>query len=610
MPAPPLRPFGPPPPGSAVSPLPPLAALAFALALAFTGWAWLGRPHDMVAVPGGRFDCLSYTPYDGTTSPLDKHYAVSEARIRRDLEALTAVTGCVRTYSSLPPQDVVVRIAGELGLKVYAGVWIRGNVEKDEVEIAAGLQAARAHPETVRALVVGNEVLLRRELLGPALAGLLRDVRAISPVPVAYADIYEFWRRNPEVADSVDLVLLHVLPYWDDPTPVSIDAVQAHARHIVELAHQAIPHRPIVIGEIGWPSAGRTRGGAVPSRVNQARFVREFAAGGAALGVPYNLIEAIDQPWKAAPEGTVGGVWGILDRNLEPKFPLAGPVREWPDWPIAFAVAAGLGLLATLPGWVVRRRPGWPGWIALAGLGQLTGSLLVLHADFVAATARSGWGWAGGGWGAALILVAWASLATLVLRPGDGLPTRPASLAALLRSVRRPGTVVATPPLRLAAFAAAVAVPAAVTAVAIAFDGRHRDVPIFCYALPAIALAVRWLAVMGTSDARGPDGRREEAALAFLLAGAAPLTLEAGGNREAAVWALLLLVLALPWLGALRAEAVRIRRLATSPLANGPLASGPLLTVPPLTRLGEREQGRDDGNGGKRGVVEDQAGGG
>jgi glucan 1,3-beta-glucosidase len=57
----------------------------------------------------------------------------------------------------------------------------------------------------------------------------------------------------------------------------------------------------------------RARAARGASLVNQARFIREFVSGAEAIGVPYNIIEAVDQAWKRDPEGTVGGYWGILD---------------------------------------------------------------------------------------------------------------------------------------------------------------------------------------------------------------------------------------------------------------------------------------------------------
>jgi glucan 1,3-beta-glucosidase len=133
-----------------------------------------------------------------------------------------------RTYSSLPPRGEVVRMAERLGMHVYLGIWISANAEDNAKEIAAALALAKAHPKAVRALVVGNEVMLRREMTGEQLADIIRDVKARSGLTVTYADIFEFWRRNPVLAQAVDFMSVHILPHWDDPAPVSIDEVQAH----------------------------------------------------------------------------------------------------------------------------------------------------------------------------------------------------------------------------------------------------------------------------------------------------------------------------------------------------------------------------------------------
>ena len=59
----------------------------------------------------------------------------------------------------------------------------------------------------------------------------------------------------------------------------------------------AYPDKPIVITEVGWPSNGRTRLGAVASPANQARFLRRFLA--FERGIPSH--------------DTFGRVFGLLD---------------------------------------------------------------------------------------------------------------------------------------------------------------------------------------------------------------------------------------------------------------------------------------------------------
>ena len=75
----------------------------------------------------------------------------------------------------------------------------------------------------------------------------------------------------------------------------------------------AFPGKEVLIGEVGWPSAGRMREGALPSPANQARVIQDVLALAAREKFHVNVIEAYDQPWKRALEGTVGGHWGLLD---------------------------------------------------------------------------------------------------------------------------------------------------------------------------------------------------------------------------------------------------------------------------------------------------------
>jgi exo-beta-1,3-glucanase (GH17 family) len=67
------------------------------------------------------------------------------------------------------------------------------------------VELARRHRSSVRGIVVGNEVLLRREVTGPQLVEYIRQVKSALPdIPVTYADVWEFWLKHPEVAPETD----------------------------------------------------------------------------------------------------------------------------------------------------------------------------------------------------------------------------------------------------------------------------------------------------------------------------------------------------------------------------------------------------------------------
>jgi len=58
--------------------------------------------------------------------------------------------------------------------------------------------------------------------------------------------------------------------------------------------------------------------------------LRDFISRAEAMGIDYNIIEAIDQPWKNF-EGSVGKYWGMFNDAREQKFAWTGPITD-PDF--------------------------------------------------------------------------------------------------------------------------------------------------------------------------------------------------------------------------------------------------------------------------------------
>ena len=218
---------------------------------------------------------MSYAPFRGEQSPLDPNFVVPREQIAEDMAQLAKVSKCVRTYSIENGLNQVPELAGAVGLKVMQGVWLGGNRSKNLVEIAGVVDLVKQHQGTVSSIIVGNEVLLRGEMTAADLLGYLRLVKAQVQVPITYADVWEFWLRNRELAEVVDFVTIHILPYWED-FPIRARNAAAHIDDIRKRVAIAFPTKEILIGETGWPSAGRMRDGALPSRANQARVVSEI----------------------------------------------------------------------------------------------------------------------------------------------------------------------------------------------------------------------------------------------------------------------------------------------------------------------------------------------
>lgn len=312
-----------------------LSVLLSQLALLLGLSVWLAgemRPvhmHDLQLSAGEKLKCVSYAPYHhpGQT-PFDARLHISPEQISTDLHALAKITDCVRLYSVNQGLDQVPEIARSVGIKVLLGAWIGYDREQNARELDRAIELANANTDVVSALIVGNEVLLRRERTEDEMRTLIRSAKARTTVPVTYADVWEFWTRHDSLAQEVDFITVHILPFWEDD-PVDIEHALEHVIATRSHVGEHFAGKQVLIGETGWPSAGRQRQASRPALVNQARYIREFVHQAHARGWDYNLIEAIDQPWKRALEGTVGGFWGMLDAStLAPKFALAGPVAE------------------------------------------------------------------------------------------------------------------------------------------------------------------------------------------------------------------------------------------------------------------------------------------
>jgi hypothetical protein len=156
-------------------------------------------------------------------------------------------------------------------------------------------------------------------------------------------------RYQQDLLGAVSFATVHILPYWEDD-PIGIDQAVAHVSQIYKQVKTELKGKEVLIGETGWPSYGRQRQAAEPSLINEARFIREFSLLSEQENMPYNVIEAFDQPWKRQSEGAVGGYWGIFSADDGIKFPFQGAVAEAPSWSYAsyalmFIVFALLGLL-------------------------------------------------------------------------------------------------------------------------------------------------------------------------------------------------------------------------------------------------------------------------
>ena len=511
----------------------PLALLLVSLSFVAGVWWWLATPVTLARAPidpAAKLDCVSYAPFRGDQTPLNPNLIVSEEQIEEDLAELAKITDCIRTYSVDNGLDKVPAVASRVGLNVFLGIWIGNNRLKNAQLVDTAVTLARDYPGTIRAIIVGNEVLLHGDMSPSDLRELIRSVKARVNVPVTYADVWEYWLRYREVQDAVDFITIHVLPYWED-FPVRAQDAAAHVAAIHKRVAAAFSGKEVLIGETGWPSMGRMREGALPSRTNQARVISEILDLSKREKFRVNLIEAYDASWKRYWEGTVGGNWGLFDaEHRKLKYPPGEAISNYPLWKLHMGGGMALVISVFAVAWMTSRRRPWPprlvSWIAVAVSATSAGILLGVAFDKMLYESFGFGGWLM--WGS-LLAAAIASpvLCALALMSGRALPT----FVELIGP--RDGRIQSFATMLLGVALAVTTVIAAETALGAVFDARWRDLPFAALTMAAIPFSTLTL----FNRPRFGTRPMAEAVFAGLFAAAALYTLFIEGTRNwQAVW--------------------------------------------------------------------------
>ena len=139
---------------------------------------------------------------------------VGAAQIRDRLAVIQPFVRWVRSFSAREGNELIPALAKEQGLQTMVGLWIDDDLEKNEEELANGIEVAKAGYADI--LGVGNEVLLRGDLSEDELVDYLERAKAACPgVDVGYVDAYYEFVTHPRVADACDVILANCYPFWE-----------------------------------------------------------------------------------------------------------------------------------------------------------------------------------------------------------------------------------------------------------------------------------------------------------------------------------------------------------------------------------------------------------
>ena len=299
---------------------------------------------DKIVVPpqiSDKLESVSYTPYKGFEKALK-----SNEEIAADMKTVAKISRKVRTYAIADAQKVLANL-GDTKLKVDVGLWLSTDKSANESEIETAFDVIKTYQPKISSIIVGNEVLLRADLTSDELISYIDRVSSRTRIPVTSAEVQHVWLTNKELANHVDFICVHILPYWEK---VPIQDALAFTKEKYDAIHTMYPKKPITIGEFGWPSSGYNNERAEATLPNQIAAITGFLGVAKKEKWSYNIVEAFYQPWKGVHEGSVGPYWGMFDINKMPKFSFEEHTIINPLWRYQMAGSLFFGILLTFYG--------------------------------------------------------------------------------------------------------------------------------------------------------------------------------------------------------------------------------------------------------------------
>ncbi|MGB7401260.1 MAG: glycosyltransferase family 2 protein [Arcobacter sp.] len=278
---------------------------------------------SLIESPSKKVQSLSYTPYYG----YDKK-VLSPKQIENDLNILSPITKKIRTYSSIDA-EIILDATTQTILPIDLGIWLSSDYKQNDIEIQRALKLLKKYPDRIESIIVGNEVLLRKDLNKNELFAYIDHIREFTDKPITSAETWDIWEKTQDLTNHVDFITIHILPYWEEVPIQQFNSFVISRYYAIE---KLFPNKKIYIGEIGWPSNGYNNVKAVPNLKNEATAIRGFINLAKDNAWSYNIIEAFDQPWKGYAEGNIGQYWGIFDADRNLKFKLVGDIELNQFW--------------------------------------------------------------------------------------------------------------------------------------------------------------------------------------------------------------------------------------------------------------------------------------
>ncbi len=242
---------------------------------------------------------------------------LSEEQIRRRLQILKPYTSWIRSFSTTDGNELIPKIAKELGIKTLVGAWLGDDPEINRKEIDGLIHLVNEGYADIAA--VGNEVMYREDLTEDELLDFMREVKSkiTNDTPVGYVDAYYEFGARPRITELCDVILTNCYPFWEGcPQEYSL----LYMKEMYRKAEAAANGKRVIITETGWPDQGTSLGGSIPSTENAIKYFINAQHWSKQDGIEMFYFSSFDESWKVGAEGDVGAFWGIWDKDEQLKF--------------------------------------------------------------------------------------------------------------------------------------------------------------------------------------------------------------------------------------------------------------------------------------------------
>lgn len=256
---------------------------------------------------------------------------ITDSQFLSDLGIISEKFTYIKTYGDDADSrlDQVVPLAKTHfpKLKIYQGIFENSdyNSSADTTYLDTAISLANNYPQTVIAVVVGNECLDTDVNSKPiSVAQLIADLQYVRTrlknkgnVQVTTSLGYQAAvSYGAQLKPHVDSMMINIYPFYGK---VPIGGAIANLIGAYAMFNKLFNGKQVIIGETGWPSAGATNGSSVPSVANEATFTKAIFANANKLGSTFVFI-ALDQPWLSV-QDSWGAHWGLWNSSGNLKFP-------------------------------------------------------------------------------------------------------------------------------------------------------------------------------------------------------------------------------------------------------------------------------------------------